>query len=43
VAKALDATASEEKMARPTVRETRSWDAALVAIGRPSSTRLNDE
>ena len=38
MAKALDATASEEKMARPTARETRSWDAALVARGRGQLT-----
>ena len=43
VAKALDATASEEKMASPTVLETRSCGAALVASGRPTRTRLSVE
>jgi hypothetical protein len=43
VAKALDATASEEKMASPTALDTRSCDDALVASGRPTRMRLSVE
>ena len=43
VAKALEATASEEKTARPTVLERRWWGAAADSSGRPTSTRLGVE
>ena len=43
VANALDATASDEKIASPTTFETRSCPDALVASGRPTRTRLTVE
>jgi hypothetical protein len=43
VAKALDATASDEKIASPTTFDTRSCGAALVASGRPTRKRLTVE
>jgi hypothetical protein len=40
LAKALDATASDEKTARPTVLDSRWSGAAEDSSGRPTSRRL---